>query len=231
MFPNDKLDEIYAVIEEMTQAIVPRLGPVERCLLVGSLASVPVLLIIVWWYRIGPGTSMAGQSLAISIAYVLNLTFCIAFLAVNLAKAGREFRHAGSKPHGAILKAFRQDMHWGNPYVAQLLTFGLDIVEYATLFYAHRWKVHDGRRALLVGDFARLGLIPSMVATTVTATALLDATSNLWLWGLVILLYGFYLTAFVAAVLRERPARVMVLLEYAILLARRSARGGGDGAG
>lgn len=152
---------------------------------------------------------------ALSYLYYAMLLSAFSYMVSVLWAAGRILWRQ-RRDNFAVSAALCQDMQRDAPYLLRLSEFDKPTLEYGLLQYRCRLSSVDGRLAMLVGDFRKVGLIPGFLAVSLASSTLLKAGSNPFLWVPVILAGCFYLLAFYVIGKRERPDQVIGLLEQAI---------------
>ncbi len=220
MLETEKLDDLFPLLDEMTQSTIgdPKLAPrlliimwgLQWCCWIG----LPLTYLALLWLRYGttpPGFPDA-QLVFLGIFLVLFFVF------LPIAAIARFFCDRWPpKQFVPYMKLSRENaVRRDAELITRLLTFDKATLVYGLLQYRHRWSSLEYRFAAFVGDLRKLGLIPALVALLISV-ATFKEDSNQFLWvGLVVIVVVFNLVAFAVFLFSQRTQQVIQLLEYAI---------------
>jgi hypothetical protein len=223
MLETKKLDELFSLLEEMTQSKFnyPKLAPplnlqrLEKYSIRGFLFTTLVLLVLavvlVAWQHLGITPPPEFYS-AVLIVYLILQVLGIIYMMTVMANAWWD----GKQHFPAMLTALKKDLHSDEKFITRLRMFDKETLDYGLLQYRHRWSFAEGRVALIAGDLRKLGVFPAIAALLISAATFLKEDSNAFVWAPVIVITILYLVAFYVLDSLERPKQVIQLLEYAI---------------
>lgn len=223
MSEDKTLDALFQLLKEMTSPpkdVLPRavriMRWVENTILIVVVAAMLVLIAIVTFHRFDASAPSPGITLAIIIPAAMILVFAplysIVVIAGEVATAWRQ-RH---EHFPVLFAALQKNLQTDAIFLTRLWRFDKPTLEYGLIQYRHYWSIPDRRVGSLVGDIRKIGLLPALAAAMVSATTLLKAESHFYLWLPLAVTCAFYLIGFFAVNQRERPDKVIGLLEYAI---------------
>lgn len=224
MLHNEKLDELFQLLKDMTVPPPKDTSPpparlarrIENWLMIVLVAAILLLVIIVACRRFSSPPPLPGVTIAISTlsAAILLLAFFYPIIVIIdvAGTAWRQRYECFPVLFAALQKSLRTDAF----FLTHLWSFDKPTLEYGLIQYRHHWSIPDRRVGSLVGDVRKIGLLPALATAVVSAITLKKADSDLYLWIPLAVTCAFYLIGFIAVNQRERPDQVIGLLEYAI---------------
>lgn len=232
MLQTEKLNELFCLLEKMTQSMIRavpiRLQRAEKYfksgILITGFALLALILGLVIWKQCLAQKYCVENDLELYfslliICLILLLVSIFGYAVTNTAIERQLRKQYSSSP---MLTAVKNDLYDDAKFITEeLWTFDKATLAYGLLQYRHRWSSQEGRAAVLAGDLRKLGLFPAWVALSISAAALKE-DSNLILWLPIIAAAVFHTLAVVAFVSSERPRQVILVLEYAIQHADKS---------
>jgi hypothetical protein len=211
MLETKKLDELFGLLEEMTQSktnypkavpplIMQRFGKYSMggILLTASVFLVLTIVLIGGQYLgITSPPGFYGAELIVNLILLVLLVFLLVYAMTVAATVWWD----GKQYFSAMLTALKKDMHGDEKFITRLRMFDKQTLNYGLLQYRHRWSFAEGRVALISGDLRKLGLFPALVALIIPAATL----SNEFLWIPGIAAAILYIVALYVLDSLERP--------------------------
>lgn len=218
MLETEKLDNLFSLLEKMTQSKIsdpkfapsPKMQRAEKYSICGFFFTALVFLGLAARQLFG-GTTLPGFRYIVLAVFFILLFLAIVYMATFVTIAlDRRRQHTS-----IMLTALKNDLHCDAKLITQLWTFDKATLAYGLVQYRHRWSSFEDRLAVLARK-PGLFLVVAVLISLSAAVLLEEKDSYLLPWGLMIAAAILQVVVFHVLFSLERPKQVIKLLEYTI---------------
>lgn len=220
MLKTEELDCLFSLLEEMTRPgishlkFAPNVGHTLMWSLIGLFypALFSSILLPARWQHLGMTPAELHDDLLI-VKWLFQAIFFVSLIILILTLLYIGWHHK------QFVHSVKNDPQRDAKFTTRLLRFDKATLAYGLLHYRHRWSSRDDRIAVFTGDLRKVGLLPALAALLISAAILFKGDSSpfhLFLRDFVVVVVIFYMMALYGLVSRERPQKVIELLEYVI---------------